>query len=189
MKTRIPNLYLENAEILPGRFRNFSGKAERYNKEGNRNFNVVLNKNSDMRYKIGDYPPKYMKVSIQDLVDDGWNLRPMKPRDGDEEDAPPRYKLNVTVSFRYRPPEIRLYSGKRETFLDEETVGALDYADYSTADLTIRPRLWTDDDGTRKIKAYLAEMRVIIAPNRWEDKYAKYMEGGKEEDENDDLPF
>lgn len=172
MKTRIPNLYLENAEVLPGSFRNFSGKASRYNKEGNRNFNVVIS-DEDVAKR---------------LIDDGWNLRPMKPRDGDEENAPPRYKLNVTVSFRYRPPEIRLYSGKRETLLDEETVGTLDYADYSTADLTIRPRLWTDDDGSRKIKAYLAEMRVIIAPNRWEDKYAKYMESG--EDESDvDLPF
>ena len=71
--------------------------------------------------------------------------------------------------------------------LDEETVGTIDYAEYSTADLTSRPRFWTDDDGVRKIKAYLAEMRVIIEPDHWADKYAKYMEGGEEE--NGDTPY
>lgn len=169
MDKRIPNLYLEDAEVLPGSFRNFAGKATRYNKEGNRNFNIVI---SDENL-------------AQRLIDDGWNLRPMKPREEDEEDAPPRYKLNITVSYRFRPPTIRLYSGRKETLLDEETVGTLDYAEYSTADLTIRPRFWTDDDGSRKIKAYLDEMRAIIKPDRWADKYAKYMEG----EDSDETPF
>lgn len=174
MNKRIPNLYLENAEVLPGSFRNFAGKASRYNKEGNRNFNIVISDEKMARR----------------LINDGWNLHLMKPRGDDENDAPTRYKLNVTVSYRYRPPEIHLYSGKRETLLDEETIGTLDYADYSTADLTIRPRPWIDDDGSRKIKAYLAEMRVVIQPNRWDDKYARYMNREEtDDDDSSDLPF
>lgn len=174
MTKRIPNLFLEGVEVLPGSFRNFAGRGDRYNKEGNRNFNVII---SDETF-------------AQELIRDGWNLRPMKPRDEDEPDAPPRYKLNICVSFRelkgLPPTKVYLYSGRKKTLLDEETIDTLDYAEYHTADLTIRPRLWTDDKtGERKIKAYLQEMHVVIEANRWADKYAKY----DEEDDSDDLPF
>lgn len=175
---RIPNLFLEDAEVLPGSFRNFAGKATRYNKEGNRNFNIVI---SDEK-------------TAQRLIDDGWNLRPLKPRNEDGEDAPPRYKLNISVSFRelkgLPPVRVYLYSGKRRTLLDEATIDTLDYAEYSTADLTIRPRLWTDDKtGERRIKAYLQEMHVVIQPDRWADKYEHYMNSDSEDDDEGDIPF
>ena len=177
MEKRVPNLYLENAEILPGSFRNFAGRKSQYNKEGDRNFNVVIG-----------------EKTAKKLLRDGWNLRELKRRDEENLDEPPRYKLNVKVSFhelRGLPPtKVYLYSGRKETLLDEETIDTLDYAEYRTADLTIRPRFWTDDKtGERKIKAYLQEMRVVITPDRWADKYAHYGEETTEDDEGGDLPF
>ena len=117
----------------------------------------------------------------------------MKPRDEDNPDEPPRYMLNVKVWFRelrgLPPTKVYLYSGRKRTLLNEETIDTLDYANYSTADLTIRPRYWTDErSGKRGIKAYLQEMRVVITPDRWADKYAHYGEE-PEDDESGDLPF
>ena len=173
-KKRIPNLYLENCEVLPGGFRNFAGKGDRYNKEGNRNFNIIV-------------PDEY----VQSLLDDGWNIRPLKPRD--EEDAETRYKLNVTVSFRelrgLPPVKVFLYSGRKRTALTEETIATLDWADYRTADLTVRPRLWTDEKtGERRVKAYLQEMHVVIEGGRWADKYAGYATE-ESDDKDEDVPF
>ena len=157
---RIPNLFIEDAEMLPGGFRNFEGRGSKYNQEGNRNFNIAI---SDEEY-------------AQRLIDEGWNVRLLKPRDEDES---PRYKLNVTVSFRelrgLPPTRVFLYSGRKKTLLDAESINVLDYAEYRTADLTIRPRLWTDEKtGERRIKAYLQEMHVTIEEDPWRSKYADY---------------
>ena len=64
MEKKVPNLYLENAEILPGAFRNFAGRQTQYNKQGDRNFNIVID-----------------EKTAKKLLRDGWNVRKMKPRD------------------------------------------------------------------------------------------------------------
>ena len=171
---RIPNLFLENCEVLPGGFRNFAGRAGQYNKGGDRNFNIVVPNNL-----------------VRSLIDDGWNVRQLKPRDEDDE---PRYRLNVAVSFKefksLPPTKVFLYSGRKRTQLTEETIATLDYAEYQRADLTIRPRLWTDEGEPRRIKAYLQEMHIVIQESRWAKKYAGYGETEVEEhDEDGDIPF
>lgn len=168
---RIPNLYIEDADILPGGFRNFSGRGDKYNKEGYRNFNIAI-----------DDP-----VFASELLRDGWNLREMKRRDEDDPSEQPRYKLNIAVSFRQLrglpPMKVYLYSGGRKTELDEETIGMLDYAEYRTADLTVRPRIWIDEKtGEEKVKAYLQEMHVVVQAGKWAEKYKNY-------GMDDDMPF
>lgn len=172
---RIPNLFIENAEVLPGSFRNFAGRGDKYNKEGDRNFNIVI---SD-------------PVFANELLRDGWNLREMRRRDDDDPNEPPRYKLNIAVSFRQLrglpPMKVYLYSGGKRTELDEETIATLDYAEYRTADLTVRPRIWTDDKtGEKRVKAYLQEMHVVIQADKWAEKYKNY---GMEDGEDEDMPF
>lgn len=195
---RVPNLFLEDAEVLPGTWRNFAGRGGMYNKEGDRNFNVVITENSSMFYEIEVNNLKhYKKVSVQDLIRDGWNLKPLKSRYEDDENAPPRYKLNITVKFadaknhkKVPPTFVYLYSGKKRTRLTEETISALDYADYRTADLTVRPRHWSiEERGEEGIKAYLREMRVVIQPDRWVEKYAEYDKPDEGGDDGEYLPF
>lgn len=197
---RVPNLFLENAEVLSGTWRNFAGRGGMYNKEGDRNFNIVITEDSSMFYEVMENGRKrYRKVSVQDLIRDGWKLKQLKPRYEDDENAPPRYKLLIAVDFTYEkkykgvpPTLVYLYSGGKRTLLSEETISALDYADYCTADLTVHPRHWVrEQTGEEGIKAYLREMRVVIQPDRWAEKYAEYdkPDDGGDDSDSEYLPF
>ena len=146
---------IENAKII---FRNFSGKKSQYNREGDRNFNVII--------------PDAKKA--QQLIADGWNIRVREPREeGDE----PEYRLPVSVSFTYKPPKVVMVTKRKQTQLDEDTIGILDQADIRTVDLTISPYNWKmkDRDGNESsgVKAYLKTMYAVLEEDAYADKYAQ----------------
>ena len=107
-------------------YRNFEGRGDKFNREGDRNFAVII-----PNQEIAD-------ALIADVNEHGasWNVKVKPPRE-DGDDA--FIYMNVKVKFTAFGPNIYLKSGNADPIkLDEETVGVLDEIDIASVDLDIR---------------------------------------------------
>lgn len=154
-------LTIENAKII---FRNFKGAEKTFNPEGKRNFCVVID---DL-----DFAEK--------LQNDGWNVKYLQPRDGDDTQEPTAY-IQCEVSFKNRPPLIKLITRKNQTLLDESTIDMLDYADIKNVDLILSPYNW-EVNGKSGVKGYVKTMYVVIEEDEFASKY-------EVDSDSDDCPF
>lgn len=141
-------LIMEDARIV---FRNFAGAEGMYNREGDRNFCVLLE--DDL---------------AADMKADGWNIKRLKPREG--EDQGTAY-IQVSVGFKGRPPRMVMITSRGRTDLGEDECVLLDWADMDRVDLIIRPYHW-NVNGRTGVKAYLKSIFVIIHEDYLELKYA-----------------
>lgn len=139
---------LEDVRII---FRNFAGREGMYNREGDRNFAVLL-------------PPDI----AEQLAKDGWNVKMLKAREEGEED---QAYISVTVSFKGRPPTIKMITSRGQTFLDEDSVETLDWVDIQQVDLIIRPYDWAVSGNTGR-KAYLQSLYITIIEDPLQLKYS-----------------
>ena len=149
-------LQIDEARII---HKNFSGVATKYNREGDRNFSVVI--------------PDSTLPSGQDIADalikDGWNVR-IKPSRY-EDDGPFMY-LPVKVKFNDRGPTVYLKTGKALNKLDEESIGILDNIDILSVDLDIRPYDWEVNGKTGRT-AYLQSIHVTQQVDRFAERYSE----------------
>jgi hypothetical protein len=140
---------IENARII---FRNFEGKEGQYNRNGDRNFAVVI-------------PDE---KTAQDMLKDGWNVKYLQPRE--EGDDPTPY-IQVAVSYKNRPPRVVMMTSMARTILSEDNIEILDWADIKSSDLICRAYEW-DVNGKTGVKAYLQSLFVTIEEDYLERKYA-----------------
>ena len=142
-------LQIDDARII---YRNFAGRGDKYNREGDRNFAVLIPDE-----KLAD-----------ELVERGWNVKIKPPReDGDT----PFMFLPVKIKFNDRGPNVYLKTGDTQNRLDEESVSILDNIDIISVDLDIRPYDWSVN-GKDGRTAYLQAIRVTQDVDRFADRYA-----------------
>ena len=137
-------IQIDEAKII---YRNFSGTPSKFNREGDRNFAVLIDDQ-----EIAD-----------ELIKEGWNVKIKPPRE--EGDAPFMY-LPVKIKFNDRGPNVYLVTGSRKNKLDEETVSCLDDIDIRNVDLDIRPYDWSVN-GKEGRTAYLQSIEVIQEVDRF----------------------
>ena len=157
---RSGTVIMEDAHVL---FRNFTGKEGMYNREGDRNFCVILD-------------PEIAEA----MAEDGWNIKQLKPR---EEGVPGDFYIQVSVGYKGRPPRICLISSQGRVDLTENEIEMLDWADVQRYDLIIRPYRWKIREGTPQeasgVKAYLKTLFVTINEDYLELKYADVPEASE----------
>lgn len=155
---------IQGARII---FRNFVGKEGKYNREGDRNFGVIL-------------PPDIAEA----MANDGWNVKTLKPREDDEDEVETPW-ISVSVNFeKGRPPKIWLVTqeGRKRTPMNADTVEQLDWAEIINCDLIIRPFAW-EVSGRDGIKAYLQTMFITIEEDELETKYNAISDQYAEQDQ------
>ena len=148
-------LQIDDARII---YRNFAGAASKFNREGDRNFSIVI-------------PDQEMADA---LVNEGWNVKIKAPReDGDV----PFMTLPVKVKFNDRGPNVYLQTGNRMNRLDEDSIACLDQIDIVSVDLDVRPYDWVLYEGTKDEKrgrsAYLQSIKVVQDVDRFASKFAE----------------
>ena len=137
-------LQIDDARIV---YRNFSGTGSKFNREGDRNFAVVIPDQD----------------TADELVNRGWNVKIKPPRD--EDDAPFMF-LPVKIKFNERGPKVYLQSGEKTVELDEEGIDCLDDVDILEVDLDIRPYDW-EVNGKQGRTAYLQSIHVVQEIDRF----------------------
>lgn len=143
-------LQIDDARIV---YRNFSGAPSQFNREGDRNFALVIDDQD-----IADA-----------MIEEGWNVKIKAPRD---EDDIPFMTLPVKVKFNDRGPRVYLKTGGNINKLDEESISCLDHVDILSVDMDIRPYDW-EVNGKEGRTAYLQSIQITQEIDRFAARYAE----------------
>jgi hypothetical protein len=147
-----PNGYLEinEARIL---WPNFEGRGDRFNKQGDRNFHLV----------IPDQEIAEALMNDKNQFGNGWNVKIKQREDGEA----PFMHMMVKVKFNGRGPNVYLVSGNRQVRLNEDTIKCLDDIDILYCDMDVRPYDDKMPNGQSFRSAYLSAMRVYQRVDRF----------------------
>lgn len=142
-------------------FKNFEGRGDKFNREGDRNFSLRI-----------DDPD-----TADALIKEGWNVR---IKEGRDEEEGPFMRLPIKIKFTNYGPNVYLRTGDRVNELDEEGIACLDNIDIDSVNMDIRPYDW-DVNGRTGRTAYLQSMEVVQRIDRFAARYANK--------NNEEVPF
>lgn len=132
-------------------FKNFAGEARKYNREGDRNFSILLGEKDAL-----------------DMESKGWNVKPLTRR---EEDDQQLYHLKVKVNFGNRPPRCWLISSGGRTMIGDGLIGMFDQLEFTRIDLVISAYDW-DVSGNTGRTAYLQSFFGTMYEDELELEYS-----------------
>ena len=137
--------------------------------------------------KSGKFPSNSRVANIviptadlaQRMVDEGYDVKMTKPREGEEEGFVPQYFVKIEVKYRdkfgnplkYLPKVYLVTDGEEPTLLDEDSIGILDNIRVKNVQLTINP--YVKEDGG--LKAYVRVM--YVEQNIDDDPFAEMYRG------------
>lgn len=155
-------LQIDDARII---WRNFEGRGDQFNREGDRNFALVIPDR-----EIAD-------ALVNDKNEDGasWNVKFREPKDAGDD---PFMFLTVKVKFNDRGPAVFLRTGERRIRLNENSVGMLDKIDIARVDLDIRP-FDNITNGKAYRTAYLQGIEVTQDVDRFTARNTEFNEPEK----------
>lgn len=149
-RNREDEITIEDAKVV---WPNVSGEERTFNREGDRNFCILL------------------EPAMAELMESkGWNVKYLRAR---EEGEPPRPYIKITVKFGDYPPRIVFLTMGGRNAVDEELAGEVDRLEIEQWDVTIRPYDWEVNGNTGR-KAYLKTMYVKILEDPLDVKYANW---------------
>ena len=147
-------LQIDDARII---YRNFAGVGGKYNREGDRNFALLIDSEE-------------VKDALLDDVNEygaSWNVKIKPPRE--EGDEPFMY-MPIKLRFNDRGPNIYLETGSRMVRLDEDSVSILDDIEIISVDMDIRP--YDDEINGKPFRAaYLSSMKITQRIDRFAAQY------------------
>ena len=181
-------LQIDGARII---FRNLRGEGTQFNREGDRNFavvipdrdltekevNSILNMYSDaemiynpeMECEVLTIAGEEVLTTVEALRALRWNVKVKQPRTAEEM---PMHYLAVKVSFNDRGPAIFLESGNNTRRLTEKTAFLIDEIDIVEVNMDVRPYDWAVG-GREGRSAYLQEMHVVQEIGRFSARFAE----------------
>lgn len=141
-------LQIDDARII---FKNFEGRGDKFNREGDRNFSLLIEDPN----------------TADALIKEGWNVKIKETGDDDG----PFMRLPVKVKFTDYGPNVYLWTGNKRNELDEESIGMLDQIDIESINMDLRPYDWEVSGRTGRT-AYLQSMEVYQRIDRFAARYA-----------------
>ena len=165
---------IRDAQLAPYKFRNFEGRETEYNRKGDRNFVIFLEKGLAQQLEAEGAPVSWKA--------DRYN------------DGEMRAQMKIHVKYHDRkgnpmiPPKVVLVTRKRQTQLTEETIGMLDSADIEKCDLILTQYANGATMGPENSVA-LKTMYVTLSEDEFADEYRMDDEGNPVAFEEEEAPF
>lgn len=169
------NIIIENAVIIN---KNFKGEERRHpetkkivNSKGATNFCVALNEEvADFlsEFRLSNDPERSFNVQV----------RPSKDRDGNIIEGDPlifiQVKVNYPEAYPNLWPEIKMFSSKKERKMTKEDIHEIDGIYINNADVKIKPRPYTMDDGRIGLSALLKKLNFDIVEDDFDAKWGDF---------------